>query len=305
LRQGQTIVLERLMRRKNGTLFSAEVRTRMIADGIFQGILRDIDERKRLERALQTMLDAQRKWNVDLEDKVRAKTAELHQLSETRDQLLRQIMVAQEEEHRRVARELHDETSQSLTALIANLAVVQSLPAGKAKARLDEVKGSIVEILKGVNQIVLDLRPTLLDDYGLMPALSWYANKRLGSSTRVEITAPEPELRLPSTVETTLFRIGQEAITNIAKHAKASCVQLNLAYADGGKSIRLQVVDDGIGFCTDRVKNPDQADRPHLGLVGMRERAELIGGVVQIETTPNRGTIVSALVPLNDGVSEE
>jgi signal transduction histidine kinase len=152
----------------------------------------DISERKHLESKVQTMLEAQQKWNAELEDKVRAKTAELRQLSETRDQLLRQMITAQEEERRRVARELHDETSQALTALIANLAIVQTLPPTKAKAHLDEIKSSIVETLKGVNRIVLDLRPTLLDDYGLMPALSWYANKRVGSGTRVDATVPEP-----------------------------------------------------------------------------------------------------------------
>ena len=300
LRQGKTVVIERLMRRKDGTLVPVEVRTKMISDGIFQGILRDISERKALENALKAMLESQRKWNADLEDNVRAKTAELQKLSETRDKLLRQIIVAQEEEHRRLARELHDETSQSLTALIANLAVVQSLPASKAKARLAEVRTSVVDILKGVNQIVLDLRPTLLDDYGLMPALSWYANKRLGSNVRVEITLSEPELRLPSTIETTLFRIGQEALANVAKHAQATRVQITLVCAENKKRVTLQVADNGVGFSTDRVKQQNQNDRPHLGLLGMQERVELIDGQLQIETAPGKGTAILASVPLND-----
>ena len=305
LRQGKTVVIERMMQRKNATVVPVEVRTKMLPDGTFQGILRDISERKQLEKTLQGMLNVQRQWNVELENKVRAKTAELQQLSETRDQLLRQIIVAQEEEHRRIARELHDETSQALTALLANLAVVHGLPAPKVKAQLAEVKASIVEILKGVNQIVLDLRPTLLDDYGLMPALSWYANKRLGSSMRVEIIAPEPELRLPSTIETTLFRIGQEALTNSAKHAQASCVRMTLAGTPDGKHITLQVEDDGIGFRADLLGRQEQTDRSHFGLLGMQERVQLIGGQLRIETAPDQGTRISASVSLNNPLIEE
>jgi PAS domain S-box-containing protein len=305
LREGKTVVLERMMQRKDGTLFPVEVRTKMLPDGTFQGIFRDISDRKHLESAIQAMLDAQREWNADLEDKVRAKTSELEQLAKTRDQLLRQIIVAQEEEHRRVARELHDETSQALTALIANLAVVQGLPASKAKLHLDEVKASVVEILKGVNQIVLDLRPTLLDDYGLMPALSWYATKRLGSSVRIEMTSPEPELRLPPTIETTLFRVGQEALANVTKHAQASWVRVRLDYAEKENRITLQVSDNGIGFSMDRVKQGNTEERPHLGLLGMQERMQLIGGQLRIESDPGKGTLISASVILSEHVVEE
>ena len=305
LREGKTVVLERMMQRKDRSLFPAEVRIKMLPDGTFQGIFRDISERKQLESAIQAMLDAQREWNADLEDKVRAKTSELEQLSKTRDQLLGQIIVAQEEEHRRVARELHDETSQALTALIANLAVVQALPASKAKSQLDEVKASVVEILKGVNQIVLDLRPTLLDDYGLMPALSWYATKRLGSSVRVEMTSPEPELRLPPTIETTLFRVGQEALANVAKHAQASWVRMILDYAEKENRITLTVSDNGVGFSIDRVKHQNSDDRPHLGLVGMQERMQLIGGQLHMESEPGKGTLILASVLLGSQAVEE
>jgi PAS domain S-box-containing protein len=298
MREGKTVVLERRMKQKDGRLFPVEVRTKMLPDGTFQGIFRDISERKQLESAIQAMLDAQRRWNADLGVQVRAKTSELEQLSRTRDQLLRQLIVAQEEEHRRVARELHDETSQALTALIANLAVVQGLPASKAKSQLDEVKASVVEILKGVNQIVLDLRPTLLDDYGLMPALSWYATKRLGATVRVDKTNPELELRLPQTIETTLFRVGQEALANVAKHAQASRVQIRLDYDEMQDQVTLQISDDGVGFTRNSNQSRDTNERPRLGLLGMQERMQLIGGELRIESEPRKGTQIYASVRL-------
>lgn len=298
LRAGKTAVIERMAQRKDGTFVPIEVRTKMLPDGTFQGILRDISERKQLEAANQAMLESQRQWNAELETQVQLKTAELRRLSETRDQLLRQLIVAQEEEHRRIARELHDETSQSLTALLANLAVVQALPPSKVKAHLNDIKAAVVEILKGVNQIVLDLRPTLLDDYGLMPALSWYANKRLGPNVRVEVTSPEPEVRLPATIETTLFRIGQEALTNVAKHAQAKHVWIDLQCDITKKILTLQVSDDGKGFVAQPIKPFNLDDRPHLGLLGMQERAQLIGGQITIVSTPGKGTTIQAHVPM-------
>ena len=305
MREGKAVVLERVMRRKDGSLFPAEVRTKMLPDGRFHGIFTDISERKRLEAEVQTMLAAQQKWNAELEDKVRAKTAELQQLSEMRDQLLRQMITAQEEERRRVARELHDETSQALTALIANLAIVQTLSPAKAKTHLDEIKTSIAETLKGVNRIVLDLRPTLLDDYGLMPALSWYANKRVGSGTHVEVTVPEPELRLPSEAETILFRIGQEAISNVANHSKASWIHIDLFSNPVENEITLEIRDNGAGFDTERFRQQTTNAGLHLGLLGMQERIGLVGGKLRIQSKPGKGTLIAATVPFKPPVNQE
>jgi len=305
MREGKTVTLERIMQRQDGAQFPVEVRMRMLPDNTFHGIFHDISERKRLEAQVQAMLETQRKWNADLEANVRAKTSELQRLSELRDQLLRQIITTQEEEHRRVARELHDDTSQALTALIANLAVVQNLPPAKLKGQLSEIKAAVVEILKGVNQIVLDLRPTLLDDYGLMPALSWYANKRLGPGLRVELDTPEPELRLPPIIETTLFRVGQEAIANVAKHARATCLRMRLGYDVANASITLQVADDGCGFAPAQVKQQKDQDRPRLGLLGMHERMQLIGGQLHIGSEPGKGTLITATVTLESGNQEE
>ncbi len=320
LRDGKMVVAEWVMRRKDGTLFPAEVNMRMLPDGGIQGIVRDTSERKRLEeerqhrnRELETlyaqvqeMLSTQRRWNATLEEKVEGKTSELRALAETRDRLLRQMMTAQEEERRRVARELHDETSQALTALIANLGTLRRQPPSQVQCRLDEIRSSVVDILRGINRIVLDLRPTLLDDYGLMPALGWYAEKRLGSDgIRVETSAWTPDMRLPATVETVLFRIGQEAITNAARHAKASRVRVNLRSNENRDRVTLEIEDDGIGFDEAQVQRDSLSDRARLGLLGMRERVQLIGGELRVQSERGRGTLISVTVPLGEFAVEQ
>jgi signal transduction histidine kinase len=253
------------------------------------------------------MLQAQQQWNAELEEKVRAKTSELQALCEVRDQLLQETLTAQEEERRRVARELHDETCQSLTALLANMAAAElSLPAD-SHARLGELRAAVVTTLQEVNRIVLDLRPTLLDDYGLVPALSWYAGQRLPAGTRVEVGTVGSAVRLPSNVETVLFRIGQEAIANIGKYARASRVQINLLCADGEaeSTVTLQIEDDGCGFDADRIERYSLTGRRHLGLVGMEERVGLVGGRLEMRSAPGKGTRICATVPLGTRAAEE
>ncbi len=304
-------------RRKDGSHIWTRTNARAVRDAsgallYYEGFIEDVTERYQAFQALQesnrslgelyeqlqTALAAQQQWNADLEQRVRDKTAELRELAETRDHLLRQMITAQEEERRRVARELHDETSQALTALIANLRAAQALPPDLWADRLAELRSSTVAILRGINRIVLDLRPTLLDDYGLIPALSWYADKRFsGSDTRVEVLPAENDLRLSPTVETILFRVGQEALTNIAKHADAHHVRVSLQRDVGRETVTLAIEDDGRGFDPEQVQPLAMGDRLHLGLLDMRERVQLVGGQLRIVSEPERGTLVAATVP--------
>lgn len=259
---------------------------------------------------VRKMMEEQQHWSSELEDKVRAKTAELQTLCDTRDYLLRRILRAQEDERRRVARELHDETSQSLTALIANLATTQAQPPDQAHAQLANFKTAVVNILKEVNRIVLDLRPTLLDDFGLIAALSWYAKNRLGEDgLSVEISTNADEQRFSPTIETTLFRVAQEAITNIAKHANSQHVQINLILESDdynpGKRVVLKIQDDGRGFQMQPPKRIWDGAESHLGLLGMRERVESLGGLLVLWSEPGKGTLVCASVPLSGKTKEE
>lgn len=256
---------------------------------------------------VQAMLEAQRQWNAELEGRVRAKTSELNELLDVRDQLLHETLSVQEGERRRVARELHDETCQSLTALLANIATAQLLPPQEAYAQLPQLKSTVVETLKEVNRIVFALRPALLDDYGLVPALSWYAEQRLGPNTQADVTTTGPEVRLPSELETILFRVGQEALSNIAKYAHARHVKINLTYGDGSGpgNVRLDIEDDGSGFDLEHVESRSPHGRVHLGLLGMEERLRQVGGKLQIETAPGKGTRIHATAPLDIRSSEE
>ncbi len=256
---------------------------------------------------VREMLEQEKRWNAELEDKVHAKTAELEGLCELRDQLLQETLTVQEEERIRVARELHDETCQSLTAIIANLAVAKTLPADQARERLIGIRKSVADTLQEVNRIVLDLRPTLLTDFGLAPALSWYAEQRLGRDVSVQLSTSAPDLRLPSNVETTLFRIGQEAIANVAKYSHARHVQINLVQReqDSRARITLEIKDDGCGFEPAQVQAYSNSGRRRLGLLGMRERLGPVGGELEVESAPGKGTCIRATVPFGNAQGRE
>ncbi len=257
---------------------------------------------------LDEMMKKQERWNAELEAQVQAKTEEMRRLCESRDKLLRQMMTTQEEERRRIARELHDETSQALTTLKVHLATTEMGLSGEVKAEIAEARRKTAEILREVNRIVLDLRPTVLDDFGLEAALSWYATSRLeNTETKVEMVNSGMEARLSPAVETVLFRIGQEAISNAAKYAKAKNLKVSLVFEPKSDLpvVTLHIEDDGCGFDAQGSRTDWDRGRPHLGLLGMQERVELVGGEVEIHSTPGQGTHVIARVPLSVAVQEQ
>lgn len=224
----------------------------------------------------------------------------LKRREEVVSRLLKKVITAQEEERKRIARELHDETNQSLAALAVGLKAASALvtrDAEKAEKTLEDLKDSAVIIMRELHNIVYDLRPTLLDDLGLVPALRWCAETRLeshGVEVSMEVTGVSS--RLPPEVETILFRIGQEAISNIAKYAGARHVHLCLR---GAKDhVWLRVSDDGCGFDVDEVLREKEGKRS-LGLMGMMERAGLLGGKVEVESNIGAGTIISVQIPIS------
>jgi signal transduction histidine kinase len=204
---------------------------------------------------------------------------------------VRRVVAAQEAERRRLARELHDETGQALTSILLGLKAI-----GGAKTREDaeqaeaDVRALVVQALQDVRALAVELRPATLDDFGLAPALERLAHtfqERSGIATSVEAALDE---RLSSEVETTLYRVVQEALSNVVKHAAATHVTVILARRGG--SVVAMIEDDGVGFATEGVREDA------LGLLGMRERLALVGGTLELESAVGTGTTVAAQVPV-------
>ena len=236
----------------------------------------------RLAAAISSMLD-----------RLGGRTLQLRALSE-------RAITAQEEERKRIARQLHDDTAQSLSTLIISLERLESaITAGTPddlQARLAAARQLATRALEDLRKIIYGLRPTLLDDLGLVPAIRWYARASLEEiGVQVSFDTLDETTRLPPQLETLLFRIAQEAINNVVHHADAKSVVISLERDDG--SICLRVEDDGRGF--DVAKITGQALRlRRLGLLGIQERADLVGGEATVDSMPGRGTRLQVRMPL-------
>jgi signal transduction histidine kinase len=201
---------------------------------------------------------------------------------------LRRVVAGQEVERRRLARELHDETGQALTSILLGL---RALEEANGDVDVDDLRELVVATLQDVRRLAVQLRPKALDDFGLVPALERLVQTFSESSgISVELEAQIGEERLPNDVETTVYRIVQEALTNVVKHAEATRVSILLVRRDA--TVTAVVEDDGRGF------DPETAGEASLGLEGMRERVELHEGRMTVETAPGSGTTLRVVVPL-------
>jgi signal transduction histidine kinase len=263
---------------------------------------------ERMRAALKASLETIAHSNQELEQRVEARTRELHSLysqlrerDEWREELLRKVISAQEDERRRLARELHDETSQTMSALAMKIeTALAAWPAAGSRDRLLEAKALTVRTLEELHRLIFDLRPSVLDDLGLLSAIRWYAERHLGGrgvAVRCEFSGSEA--RLTPELETALFRVAQEAITNIAKHSGAETVLIQVLERD--EDISIEIEDDGRGFDPSSLPPPAARERG-LGLLGMRERVELFGGHIDIDSAPGRGTRIAVTAPLRPEV---
>jgi signal transduction histidine kinase len=205
---------------------------------------------------------------------------------------VRRVVEAQELERARLARELHDETGQALTSILLGLKPLeQAAKTDETLGAVASVRELVVSTLQDVRRLAVELRPSALDDFGLVSAVERLAETfRAQTGMRVDLETQLGEERLPGEVETALYRIVQEALTNIVKHAEASRVSILLTRKDG--SALAVVEDDGLGF------DPGAARDEGLGLVGMRERVGLVGGRLRIESSTGAGATLVAEVPL-------
>ena len=204
---------------------------------------------------------------------------------------MRRVVEAQELERRRLARELHDETGQALTSILLGLKTLErSVETKQGRDGVAAVRDLVVATLQDVRRLAVELRPAALDDFGLAPALERLVETvRQDTPVDVDLEIGIGDERLPTDVETTMYRIVQEALTNIAKHAAATRISILLTRKE--RAVVVVVEDDGDGFdATDPTAG--------LGLAGMRERVTLLGGQLRIETSPGRGTTIAAEVPL-------
>jgi signal transduction histidine kinase len=231
----------------------------------------------------------------DMAEALEHRETERRHTQEVLQRLSRRLLEAQENERRTIARELHDEFGQALQALKINLQTAQRFPADSAQ-RLTESIDIVNRTLQQVRNLSLDLRPSLLDDLGVVAALEWYIERhaqRTGIAAHFE--ADSPDLRLEPTLETVCFRVVQEALTNVARYAHARTVQVELRQR--GADIHLVVRDDGVGFDS-QTAQARAAGGASFGLLGMRERVELVGGRLSITSAPEQGTEIHASFPL-------
>lgn len=265
----------------------------------------EIAERKQAEVALRESEEQYRSLNETLEQRIlnrtqalQAEVAERRRAEASLRALAARLAEVEETERRRLAGILHDQAGQNLTALSVNLRITRTqLPTvlddpdlvEQLTTRLDDAHDLVEETTRRIRDVMYDLRPPALEEYGLMSALRWYGenfSKRTGIA--VEVQGPESASRCPSLVETALFRIVQEALTNVARHAQATQATMKLEIA--GDKVRVVIADDGIGFDPKILPPPDE--RPSWGLRMMAERAESLGGVFRVDSTPGKGTSV-------------
>jgi len=240
-----------------------------------------------------------RSWEREAE----ALAARLAAWAERADQIAERIpgarvIEAQEEERRRLARDIHDGPAQILANVVFRIDVSQKLlerDPRRAAAELEQLKGLVRQSLQDVRRIIFDLRPMALDDLGLAPALRSYVSgfgEKTGLSVQMEVRGQER--RLPPAVELGCYRLVQEALNNVWKHAQAQRATVRLAFDPA--LVRAEVTDDGVGF--DPLALGEGGPRTgHFGLVSLRERAALLGGRARVDSAPGRGTRVLVELP--------
>ncbi len=288
--------------RKDGSRVFIEGTARALETpgGELRGFLKigqDVTERRSTEEALR---DSEARLQVArdvLEQRVRERTQQLEELSAQRQQLLEQLVTATEEERQRIARELHDELGQHITALRVGLSQPQDESwQDESLARMQTIVQRLDET---IDRLTLELRPPVLDHLGLHGAITSLADAYAAASgLRVAVHLPAVEgERFSPKIETTIYRVVQEALTNVLKHAGASTVSVILERE--GHSLRMIVEDDGQGFDADAVLT-GIAMRGRFGLLGMRERLALVDGSLAIESEAGSGTTIYVRVPLSD-----
>lgn len=259
----------------------------------------DITEQKRAQEALKAA-------HEELEHRVAERTAALSDANSRLRILSRRLMEIQELERRAIARDLHDEIGQALTAIKMNLRELGEQRDGSTAAAdgkpLSDSLQILDQMLRHIRNLALDLRPSMLDELGLVPALRWYIGRQAErAGWKVQFLADEVRTRPSPEVEISCFRLTQEALTNVARHAKATVVEVRLEM--GRRQLDLIIRDNGIGFDSNLIRTGARAGTS-VGLSGMEERVRLAGGHMVIQSAPSTGTEIRATFPIGPESAE-
>ena len=272
LRSGSTYILETILKRKDGSLVYVESNAKMLPDGRFISMVRDLTERKKAEE-------------------------EIRNNSELLRELYSYLQNVREEERTHIAREIHDELGQQLTGLKMDISWLNRRLKTAEKDVLEKLLATLELIdttIKTVRKIATELRPSILDDLGFLAAMEWQSEEfEKRSGIGVHFTHRLTDVQVPPNISTSLFRIYQELLTNVARHSKATLVETG-TYLEGD-TIFLSVHDNGHGFDMTGIAN-----KKTLGLTGIKERSSLIGGTYEIKSKPGFGTSVLISVPLHN-----
>jgi len=277
---------------------AGEAASRRMADArIVTGVRRDGEEFP-IDAAISHLRDGERVFYTVILRDVSAREKALADLRQSQRELLELSAASEatrEQEKSRIARELHDELGQALTMMRMDVAWCQANLAGavpNAAAKLDRMEKLLKSTVAATRRIASDLRPLMLDDLGLVPALEWLVqNMSQRAGVACDLSLDDPAIALPPTHSTAVFRIVQEALTNIAKHAQASHAEVVLRRRGG--VLEITIHDDGVGFATDEPRKPES-----FGLLGLRERISLLRGTASIASAPGAGTTIVVTLPL-------
>ena len=211
--------------------------------------------------------------------------------------LAKEIINAQEKERRSISRELHDEFGQALTSVQLGLQNLSNLTDPEAHSTLDQLMRIVEHVLEQMRNLSRGLRPSVLDDFGLVPALEWLVEHQINCrGLQTEIIAHDVDARYSEEAETVAFRVAQEAITNVVRHAQATRLTIEVNLVD--EMLGLKITDNGVGFELSTAMHNASQGR-NLGLLNIHERIELIGGHLQVQTAPHQGTCIHVQIPIN------
>jgi signal transduction histidine kinase len=281
--------------------------TNRIAAGDLSKKVEDLgsDEVLQLSKSFETMrkelavsLDRIQKQNMDLEQRVATRTEQIRKSQKTVEGLLKKIFTAEDEERKRIARLLHDEALQDISAILINLDIYKARPETFNVQRCDELRAIVLKTIDDVHNLIQNLRPTVLDDFGLEAAIEWLLDKHLkakGIEYKLQMDCPEDE-RFSPKIERLLFLITQEAVMNIARHSQARNVFVT--FEANTEQVSITIDDDGKGFDVDEALRASSESTRGLGILGMKERAGLFGALFGIYSTPGEGTRISVCAPI-------